>query len=288
MKILPFKRWVFWAHLFAGLLASLVVFIMAFTGVLLTYERQFKELSEMAYTQTIDTGKPVISTDEVVSILREKHPNEAHIFVRWVNREGAAIPAWAGEHSYLIHPYTGDILREGEGIVEEAFHVITDLHRYLLLEGNYKLIGKTITAYSNLIFVFLLVSGVVIWLPKHISIKSLKQQTLLRHQYTNKQHRHRHWHFVFGAWSLPFLLVISMTATLFYFQWANKALYGLYGEEVPAREKKEMPQTLDADVVSYGTLFARAQQHADDNGYQDWYSMWLEIGKMEKIGRAHV
>ncbi|MDY6976399.1 MAG: PepSY-associated TM helix domain-containing protein [Pseudomonadota bacterium] len=288
MKILPFKRWVFWAHLFAGLLASVVVFIMAFTGVLLTYERQFKELSEMAYTQTVDTGKPVISTDEVVSILRKKHPNEAHIFVRWVNRDGAAIPAWAGEHSYLIHPYTGDVLREGEGIVEEAFHVITDLHRYLLLEGDYKLIGKTITAYSNLIFVFLLVSGVIIWWPKHISMKSLKQQTLLRQQYTNKQHRHRHWHFVFGAWSLPFLLVISMTATLFYFQWANKALYGLYGEEVPAREKKAMPETLDADVVSYDTLFVRAQQHADDNGYQDWYSMWLEIGKMESVARFYI
>ena len=106
MNFSTFKRWVFWAHLFAGLLASIVVFIMAFTGVLLTYERQFKELSEMAYAQTIDIEKSVISTERVVSILREKHPNEAHIFVRWVNSEGAAIPAWAGEHSYLIHPYT--------------------------------------------------------------------------------------------------------------------------------------------------------------------------------------
>lgn len=159
MNFSTFKRWVFWAHLFAGLLTSIVVFIMAFTGVLLTYERQFKELSEMAYAQTIDIEKSVISTERVVSILREKHPNEAHIFVRWVNSEGAAIPAWAGEHSYLIHPYTGDILREGEGVVEEAFHVITDLHRYLLMEGDYQLIGKTITAYSNLILFFAVIGS---------------------------------------------------------------------------------------------------------------------------------
>nr|WP_278345782.1 PepSY-associated TM helix domain-containing protein [Alteromonas macleodii] len=288
MNFSTFKRWVFWAHLFAGLLASIVVFIMAFTGILLTYERQFKELSEMAYAQTIDIEKSVISTERVVSILREKHPNEAHIFVRWVNSEGAAIPAWAGEHSYLIHPYTGDILREGEGGVEEAFHVITDLHRYLLMEGDYQLIGKTITAYSNLIFIFLLLSGVIIWLPKHISKKSLKQQMWLRQKYTNKQHRRRHWHFVFGMWSLPFLVVIGLTATLFYFEWANKALYGMYGEQVPTREKKAMPETLDADVVSYDTLFTKAQQHANENGYQDWYSMWMEIGKSEGVARFYI
>ena len=154
---------------------------MAFTGVLLTYERQFKELSEMAYAQTIDIEKSVISTERVVSILREKHPNEAHIFVRWVNSEGAAIPAWAGEHSYLINPYTGDILREGEGVVEEAFHVITDLHRYLLMEGDYQLIGKTITAYSNLFFFLLLWSHHMV-AQTHIE-KSLKQQMWLRQKY---------------------------------------------------------------------------------------------------------
>ncbi|BFT31787.1 hypothetical protein D210916BOD24_29630 [Alteromonas sp. D210916BOD_24] len=261
---------------------------MAFTGVLLTYERQFKELSEMAYSQTIDIEKGLISTDEVVSILRNKHPDEAHIFVRWVHRDGAAIPAWAGEHSYLIHPYTGGVLREGQGVVDDVFHVITDLHRYLLLEGDYQFIGKTITAYSNLIFIFLLLSGLVIWFPKRMSVKCLKQQVLLRQRYINTHHRRRHWHFVFGIWSMPFLLVIGMTATLFYFEWANKVLYTMYGEDVPARVKTEMPLTLDADVVSYDDLFQKAQQHAKENGYHDWYSMWMEIGKEEGIARFYI
>lgn len=282
------RRWVFWTHLFTGLIASVVVLVMAFTGLLLTYERQLKELSEMAYSQTVSYKKAPITTDAVVEILQQLHPTEPHIYVRQVNREGAAIPAWAGKHSYLIHPYTGEILREGEGIVEEAFHVITDLHRYLLFQGEYRGIGKTITAYSNLALVFLVLSGLYIWLPKRFSLASLKQQLTLRDKYTNKHHRRRHWHFVFGMWSLPALFVIALTATLFHFQWANQLLYGFFGEAIPEREKPEMVETLDADSVKYHQLLDIAITHANDNGYEDWYSIWMEIGKHEGEARFYI
>jgi len=283
-----FKRWVFWTHLFAGLLASLVIFIMAFTGILLTYERQFKELSEMAYQQTVSSRKAPITTDEVVEHLQNLHPNEQHIYVRWVNRDGAAIPAWAGKHNYLFHPYTGDVLREGEGIVEALFHVITDLHRYLLFNGEYRYIGKNITAYSNLILIFLILSGLYLWFPKRLSLKALKQQLTLKTSYTNKYHRRRHWHFVFGMWALPALLVIAITATLFHFQWANAALHGFFNEALPQKEKHVDVQSLDADAVSYDTLFEKAKYHAEQHGYADWYSMWMEIGEHEGEARFYI
>ncbi|GAA6184427.1 hypothetical protein NBRC116595_16750 [Aliiglaciecola sp. NS0011-25] len=271
-----------------GLVAGIFVFFMSFSGVLLTYERQLKELSEMSYAVQPNVSIARITTDQAVAAVQRLKPDEPHIYVRWVNREGAAIPVWAGKNSYLLHPYTGEVLRHGEGSVTEFFHLVTDFHRYLSLVGEAKVIGKNITAYANLVFIFLLLSGLYLWLPKRFNWKLVKQNLLLPKGYRNHHHRNRQWHFVFGIWCLPVLLVISSTATIFHFSWANTALYGAFGESVPQREQHPEVTSLAADEVLYEDLFTKAKQHALDNGYQDWYSMWMEIGDSEHEARFYI
>jgi uncharacterized iron-regulated membrane protein len=282
------KGWVFWAHLVVGLVAGLFVFGMSFSGVLLTYERQIIELSEMRYSVASSSTVTRISTDEVVKILQQLKPEEPHIYIRWVNREGAAIPAWSGRDSYLLHPYTGEILRHGEGMAADFFHHVTDFHRYLMLEGGSRAIGKNITAYANLVFLFLLLSGLYLWFPRRFNSKAFKQMLLLPSRYLNAQHRNRQWHLVFGIWSLPVLFVLALTATLFHFPWANQALYAAFGENVPKRENHQEVTTLEADKISYEILFSNAKVHANENGYVDWYSMWLEIGDTENEARFYI
>jgi len=41
-----FRKIIFWSHLFAGVSASLVIFSMSFTGVVLMYEPQISDYSE--------------------------------------------------------------------------------------------------------------------------------------------------------------------------------------------------------------------------------------------------
>lgn len=288
MALKSFKRWVFWAHLITGLVVGIFVFCMSFSGVLLTYERQIKELSEMRYGVSPSPSQPRISTDAVVNILQQLKPEEPHIYIRWVNREGAAIPAWAGKNSFLLHPYTGEVLRHGEGLAADFFHLVTDFHRYLSLDGESRVIGKSINAYANLLFIFLLLSGLYLWLPRRFNKKALKQALLLPSRYLNAQHRNRQWHLVFGIWCLPVLFVLTLTATLFHFSWANAALYGAFGEDVPVREKHIEVTSLAADIIPYETLFFQAKLHAHDNGYADWYSMWMEIGENENEARFYI
>lgn len=85
----------------------------------------------------IDIEKLVILIEWVVLIFCEKYFNEVYIFVWWVNSEGVVIFVWVGEYSYFIYFYIGDILREGEGGVEEVFYVIIGLYWYFLMEGDY-------------------------------------------------------------------------------------------------------------------------------------------------------
>lgn len=283
-----FKKWVFWAHLVIGVLAGLFIFSMALTGAILTYERQIVELSEMRFTVDSVNQQQTLSTDEVVAILQKKHPDEPHIYIRWVNREGAAIPAWAGKHSYLLHPYTGVVLREGEGGAADFFHVVTDLHRYLLLHGPAQVVGKNINGYANLLFIFLLLSGAYLWIPKRFNRSALKGRLLLAKKYKHTQQRDRQWHFVFGFWCLPILLVLSLTATLFHFDWANKALYGAFSQDVPVRERHPSVSDLSADIQSYEVLLQQAKTHARNNGAADWYSIWVELGNKKHEARFYI
>ena len=282
------KKWIFWTHLITGLLAGVFVLCMSASGFLLTYERQIIEFSDMSYSVTPTPFSKRISTDEVVEILQQRHPSEHHIFIRWVNNNGAAIPAWAGNNSYLLHPYTGKILRNGEGFVADFFHHVTDFHRYLMLEGESRVIGKNITAYANLVFIFLLLSGLYLWLPKSINCNSLKQYFWLPIRYKNSAHRNRQWHLVFGIWCLPPLFVIALTATIFHFSWANEALYGAFGESVPQREKHDEVANLLADEVPYESLFQLAIEHAKNNDFADWHSMWLEMGEVKNEARFYI
>lgn len=288
MNVKIIKRWIFWAHLVTGLVTGLFVFCMSFTGVLLTYERQIIELSEMQYAVEPNASARRISTDEVVDILHQLHPNEHHIFIRWVNKEGAAIPAWSGKNNYLLHPYSGEVRRQGEGAAAAFFHQVTNLHRYLLLAGDSRAIGKNITAYANLVFLFLLLSGLYLWLPKRFNRTALKHAFRLPKRYQNPQHRHRQWHLVFGIWCLLPLFIIALTATLFHFTWANEALYGAFGESVPQRETHQAPADLQADIVPYESLFQSAIDHANSNNYADWYSMWLEVKEDENEARFYI
>jgi uncharacterized iron-regulated membrane protein len=282
------KKWVFWAHLVTGLVAGLFIFSMSFTGFLLTYERQIVELSEMSYTADRTLGEQRISTDQVVAVLQKMHPDNPHIYIRWVNREGAAIPAWAGKHSYLLHPYSGDILRVGEGNASAFFHVVTDIHRYLMLHGSAQAIGKNINGYANLFFIFLLLSGAYLWLPKRFNRSALKGYLLLAKNYKSSHHRNRQWHLVFGIWCLPVLFVLSLTATLFHFDWANTALYGAFGQSVPEREKHPPVFDLSADKMPYEVLFQQAKMHAINNNAEQWYSMWLELGDKKHEARFYI
>ncbi len=273
------RKFLFWSHLIVGLSVGIVVFIMSATGVLLTYEAQIIEWDDARHSVTAKVAEQRLTTDEVLNIAREKHPEENHIYIHWVNEEGRAIPVWAGLHRYLISPYSGEVLQTGQSWVVESLHFITDLHRWLAMEGKGQPIAKEITAYSNLLFLFLIVTGAYLWLPRHFYWSSIKQHLLFKKQFKSLHAKYFNWHHVFGFWALVPLFFIVATATIFHFHWANEALYGVYGEEAPGPRKRPEPVSLVDGQQRYEKLFTAAKQHAADNGAADWHSMWVEFGR---------
>jgi len=283
-----FRKFIFWSHLVVGISVGVVVFIMSATGVLLTYEKQVKEWDESRHTSLPVSNQKRLSTDQVLDIVRLKHPQETHFYIRWVNEQGRPIPVWAGGKRYLISAYSGEILQTGESLVIEVFHVLTDLHRWLGFHGEKKAIGKEITAYSNLLFLFLIVSGAYLWLPRRFRWAAIKSNLMFKKKLKSPHAKYFNWHHVFGFWALLPLIVVVSTATIFHFDWVNEALYEIYDEEPAKRPKREvLPILLDGEI-SYETLFEVAKQHSTENSSLQWYSMWLEFGRVEGQLRFYI
>ncbi len=273
------RKILFWFHLVVGISVGVIVFVMSVTGVLLTYEKQVLEWDESRFNVSPNLDKQRLTTDQILNIARAKHPDENHFYIRQLSDQTRAVPVWAGPNSYLISPYSGEILQTGESWVVESVHWLTDLHRWLALEGKNLKLGKGITAYSNLLFMFLIISGAYLWLPRRIRWSSIKQHSLFKRRYKSKQAKHFNWHHVFAVWAIIPLFVITMTATVFHFSWANTALYNMYDEDAPGPRKKRISVALIDGEQSYEHLFSVAKQHAITSGVADWHSMWIEFGR---------
>ena len=233
-----FRKIIFWSHLVIGISVGIIVFIMSATGVLLTYEKQIIEWDESRYSVLPQANEQMLTTDEVLNIVRQKHPDEHHFYVRLVKSGDRSIPVWAGDQRYLISPYSGQVVQIGQSWLVESLHWITELHRWLAIEGKHQAIAKSITAYSNLLFLFLIVSGSYLWLPRRFSWSTVKPSLLFKRQFKNIHARHYNWHHVFGFWAVVPLIAIVSTATVFHFDWATETLYSAFNEQPQERKKK--------------------------------------------------
>ena len=283
-----FRKVFFWSHLVVGISVGIIVFIMSATGVLLTYEKQIIEWDDARHSALPHLDEQRLTTDEVLRITRQKHPDENHIYIHWFNEEGRAIPVWAGNHRYLIAPYSGETLQIGQSWLVESLHFVTELHRWLAFEGKQQANAKEITAYSNLFFIFLIISGAYLWLPRHFRWSSLKPHLLFKKKFNSHHAKHFNWHHVFGFWALVPLFFIVASATVFHFQWAKEVVYGVYGEEAPGPRQRREPVELIDGKQRYETLFTVAKQHAANNGAKDWHSMWVEFGREKGNTRFYI
>ena len=113
-------------------------------------------------------------------------------------------------------------------------HEIVDWHRWLGTEGESRAIGKAITGACNLAFFWLAVTGVYLWWPHSWKWRGLKTSLVFQRRLSGKA-RDWNWHNVIGFWSSSVLVVLTLTAAVMSYPWANDLLYTLTGSEPPPR-----------------------------------------------------
>jgi uncharacterized iron-regulated membrane protein len=96
------------------------------------------------------------------------------------------------------------------------------------------------TGASNLAFLFIVISGAWLWMPRHWSRRQFAQVLWFRRGLSRKA-RDFNWHHVIGFWTLVPLSVVVASAVPISYPWASDALYRFVGDSPPPRQ----PETPD-------------------------------------------
>lgn len=233
-----FRKIIFWLHLISAQIAGVVIFVMSVTGALLSFERQMIEFSEREarYVAPSENAQRLLP-QQIIDRVKIERPEAKPASMAINNDPNSAWMISLGRDGFLfIDPYTGAITGEGNKTVRGVMSELRNWHRYVALSGDQRSVGKIITGVSNLIFLFLAISGLYIWMPRMLTWKLVKPVLWFRGGLRGKA-RNFNWHNVIGFWTSLFLIIFTLTATVISFQWASNLLFTITGNEVPPQNQ---------------------------------------------------
>ncbi len=227
----------FWCHLACGVCAGAVILVMSVTGVLLTYQRQ---MLAWADTRGLDIVAPAgaspLPIEDVLNRVRAERPGVTLTSVTVSSDPLRPVVVSVGQQTLQVHPYTGAVLGQGAVDMRAFFRSVTDWHRWLAASGSSRPTGRAITGAANLAFLFIVASGLVLWLPKALSWIHVRPVLLFRSGVRGKA-RDFNWHNVIGIWSALPLLVVVLGGVVISYPWASDLVYRATGETPPPRAR---------------------------------------------------
>jgi uncharacterized iron-regulated membrane protein len=228
-----FRRALFWAHLSCGVAAALLILLMSVTGLLLAYEPQV--IDSAAQRNRIDVAPAMrLDADRLADIARRTLPTGARLTLVFDADPLQPVVGQAGrETSVLLNPYSGALIVDAAQTARGFFRVVENWHRWMggdSRSGRAKLLDL-----ANLLFLFIVASGIYLWLPAVWRWRTLRGLMLFQKKYANGKVRDFNWHHVFSFWMLIPLFLIALSGVVISYGWASNLVYKAYGEDAPRR-----------------------------------------------------
>ena len=221
-------------HLWLSVPFGVLITLICFSGAALVFEKEVMELCrrELYFVKKVEAAP--LPMEQLMTKVAATLPDS--VSVTGVNISSDPERAYQvtlskpRRASMYVDQYTGEIT----GKYERApfFNFMFRMHRWLLdsmKQDGGIFWGKMIVGTSTLMFVFVLISGVVVWWPR--TRKALKNSLKI---VANKGWR-RFWydlHVAGGMYALVFLLAMALTGLTWSFQWYRTGFYKTFGVEV--------------------------------------------------------
>ena len=217
-------------HLWLGLLSSIIIFIVCLSGCIYAFKTQIENLidRDVVYVKS-DNNSSKIAIDTILNNFENQFGGATNITVFKENNKNVLVSSFSKDNtgvSAYYNPISGELLGVKNTTSIAFFDFILEVHRFLLA-GD---VGKFINGVAVLMFIFLLFSGFIIWLPKKIN--QLKKS--LKIKLDAKFHRVNYdLHRVLGFYSILLLFFISVTGLYVSFHWVkNAVIIGLGGDSI--------------------------------------------------------
>jgi uncharacterized iron-regulated membrane protein len=270
-----FKRVCEWLHLWLGLAAGLIVFIVAITGCIFVFQIEISEAihhdeifitpphhkTALPLSQLQQNAEKVLGNEKKITFISTYQSTErAWEFGTYKNGNPNAFFYFDALDYYdvaWVNPYTGKVTL----IVDykyEFFNVIKMLHWSLLLNHP---IGQQIVGWSTLIFVVLLITGMIMWWPKNLKKSNLNKSFKVKWKAKFKRLNYD-LHNVPGFYAMLIALLLSLTGLVWAFKWFQTTVYVVASGSTTAPETKTFTsdRTKTSIANPLDVAFAAAQK----------------------------
>lgn len=228
------KKFIFQLHKYLGLTTGLVVFIVSITGCCWAFRDEIESLYD-DYKKVTPQDQSILTPTKAKELAKEIFPNNT-VHGTLFKKEDDAIEVifYDAEpefyQSVFLNPYSGEVIQV-DNHLSGFFAFILKGHMRLWLP---KTIGEQVVGVSILIFILIIISGFIIWLPK--KRKNLKQRLKFDWKKTTRWKRKNFdLHTVVGFYICTLALILAFTGSMMSYNWLKYVVYkSTGGEKVPA------------------------------------------------------
>lgn len=228
------RKLLFWTHLVVALVVGIVVMVMSVTGVAIAYQRQVTAGALKSHAAPPPRGLPRMPVDQLLARAAAAQGGTPVSFTEYADPSMPLGVTFEGRKTVAVNPYTGDAARV-QPPMQGFFSLMERLHRSMAVTGSMRNpLGTKITGASNLAFLFLILSGLFLWMPRRWSKHAVKVVSVPRFRADGRA-RDWNWHHVAGLWFAPFLIVIVASGSFMSYQWPTALVAKLAGDPPPAQ-----------------------------------------------------
>lgn len=250
-------------HLYLSLAAGLVIFTCCLTGAILVFEKDIQmalnknryyvlpEETKLPLEQLANTAKQNIHQGNINGI--KAYTDNARSVEISMSMRGKTKNDRSQNVTVYINPYTGKIL-DVYSYRETFFFQVFALHRWLL--GDSDSAGKYIVGVATTVFLFIIITGIILWWPK--TQKILVQRLKIKSDAGWKRLNHD-LHIVLGFYSAIILFIFAFTGLAWSFEWFNKGIYQVTNSPLTPPPPPKSIYTTDAKTISLDKALATAQ-----------------------------
>lgn len=248
-------------HLWIGIGSSLILFLVCLSGTVYTFKEEIQQMIEPErYLVKVEDATTKLPLAEIISSVESTTGGKVmNVTIPGSTDEVYTLNVRAKDEqgrgtNYPVNPYTGEITAEGKAKGDAFFMVMFRIHRWLLLDTN---IGRPIVGVATIIFVLLIISGWVIWIPRRIRMwrEGLKVRA------TNSLRLNLDLHRTLGFYASLVLLVMALTGLYWSFEWYRDGMFKVFKvERSAARPAGGQGNNNQASKKETGTENADAEE----------------------------
>ena len=290
---MSFKKKILTLHKILGLATGIVVFIVAITGCCWAFKDEIESLYDDYKTVDLEQNT-IITPTKAKAIAQHIFPNNT-VHGTLYKKENAAVEVifYDAEpefyQSVFLNPYSGAVIQV-DNHMTGFFAFILKGHMRLWLP---KSIGEQVVGVSILLFIIIIISGFILWLPK--KRKNLKQRITFDWKKTTRWKRKNFdLHTVIGFYICSLALIIAFTGSLMSYNWLMYITYKSTGGEksvffnIP--ENKSALQTNTSAILPIDRLIPLLKkENPEADSFElhypesDTTSIYVEVGNSKGL-----